>query len=299
MTKELHKKKDGFIGQKALVLPGSVIKKNETDPLLQNLMITDIGYYPKASEHYRARPKGVDQHIFIYCVDGKGWCKIEGKEYTVKNDEFMIIPANRSHVYGADRNNPWSIFWMHIKGSSSAAIVHELFERIEKSNNHVQYSEKRMAVFNELYNNMERGAAKQNLAFISLSIGYFLASFLYQECFSINESSYSDRRNPVEDSISFMRQKTESLLSLKELAENVNLSVSHYSSLFKNHTGYSPIDYFNHLKMQQACQWLQFTSLNINEISFRLGIEDVFYFSRLFKKTMGTSPKYYRQKWQS
>lgn len=298
MTKDLHKKKDGFIGQKAIVLPAPVIKKNETDPILHNLMITDIGYYPKASEHYRARPKGVDQHIFIYCVDGKGWCKIEGKEYQLKNDEFIIIPANRPHVYGADKSNPWSIFWLHLKGGYSSAIANELFERMQKNNNQVHYSEKRMAVFNELYNNMERGAAKQNLAFISLSIGYFLASFLYQECFTINETNPTNR-NPVENSISFMKQKTQCLLSLKDLAENANLSASHYSSLFKHHTGYSPIDYFNHLKIQQACQWLQFTSMNINEISFRLGIEDVFYFSRLFKKTMGTSPKFYRQKWQS
>jgi AraC-like DNA-binding protein len=71
--------------------------------------------------------------------------------------------------------------------------------------------------------------------------------------------------------------------------------VSHYSSLFKKKTGFSPIDYFNHLKIQKACQYLQFTQLRIREIALKVGISDPLYFSRLFTQTMGYSPKEYRQ----
>jgi len=297
MIKEVHKKKDGFPGQKAIVLPATVIRKNENDPILHNLMVTDIGYYPKARGHYRERARGADQHIFIFCIDGKGWCEIENRKFQIKNNEFLIIPANFQHVYAADESDPWSIYWMHFKGINSSAIANELYDRLKKNNNQVEYNEKRIAVFNELFNNLERGAAKQNLAFISLSLGYFLSSFLYQECFTINETNQV-KVNPVEQSISFMKQKTGTLLVLQELAEEANLSVSHYSYLFKQHTGYSPIDYFNHLKIQQACHWLQFTNLSINEISYRLGVDDVFYFSRLFKKTMGIPPRQYRERWK-
>jgi len=199
MIKEVHKKKDGFPGQKAIVLPATVIRKNENDPILHNLMVTDIGYYPKARGHYRERARGADQHIFIFCIDGKGWCEIENRKFQIKNNEFLIIPANFQHVYAADESDPWSIYWMHFKDQ-------------------VEYNEKRIAVFNELFNNLERGAAKQNLAFISLSLGYFLSSFLYQECFTINETNQV-KVNPVEQSISFMKQKTGTLLVLQELAE--------------------------------------------------------------------------------
>lgn len=294
MIKETHKKRDGFIGQKAILLP-AIIKKDETDSILQNLMITDIGYYPNAHDHYRSRVKGIDQHIFIYCVDGNGWCKMNGMEYEIKTDEYLVIPANQPHIYAADKKTPWTIYWIHFKGSFSAAIVQELFERLERKNNYIRYSEKRIKVFDELFNNLERGTSKQNLAFISLSLSYFLSSFLYQECFNLNETNQV-KDNPIELSISYMKQNITVLLSLKDLADTANFSTSQYSFLFKQHTGYSPIDYFNRLKIQQACQWLQFTQLHINEISFKLGINDVFYFSRLFKKTMGESPRYYRQK---
>jgi AraC-like DNA-binding protein len=70
----------------------------------------------------------------------------------------------------------------------------------------------------------------------------------------------------------------------------VNLSVSHFAAVFKKSTGFSIIEYFNHLKIQKGCQYLQFTDLRINEIADQLGIEDPYYFTRLFTKTIGISP---------
>jgi AraC-like DNA-binding protein len=85
-------------------------------------------------------------------------------------------------------------------------------------------------------------------------------------------------------------------VSLESLASFINVSSSHYSCSFKKKTGYSPIVYFNHLKVQKACQLLQFTSLRVSEIASQLGIEDTYYFSRLFSKVMGISPLEYRKK---
>ena len=61
-------------------------------------------------------------------------------------------------------------------------------------------------------------------------------------------------------------------------------------------TGFSPIEYFNHLKVQKACQYLLFTDLRVKEIADKLGIEDPYYFSRMFSKLMGMSPGTYRTK---
>ncbi|HVS95503.1 MAG TPA: helix-turn-helix transcriptional regulator, partial [Puia sp.] len=55
-----------------------------------------------------------------------------------------------------------------------------------------------------------------------------------------------------------------------------------------------PIEYFNHLKIQKACQYLLHTELRIKEIACKLGFEDPFYFSRMFHKLMGMSPNQYR-----
>lgn len=66
--------------------------------------------------------------------------------------------------------------------------------------------------------------------------------------------------------------------------------------LFKQVTGYSPIDYYMRLKIQRACQYLDLTDYSVKEISKNVGIEDPYYFSRMFSKIMGQSPSDYRKR---
>jgi AraC-like DNA-binding protein len=81
---------------------------------------------------------------------------------------------------------------------------------------------------------------------------------------------------------------------VEELASRLGYSGSHYSSMFRNKTGSSPLDYFIRLKLHYACQLLSQTDLSIQTISEKIGYEDQFYFSRLFKKIHGKSPRNYR-----
>ena len=92
-----------------------------------------------------------------------------------------------------------------------------------------------------------------------------------------------------------MQQNLSYPISLDNIAQSAHLSVSFFSKKFKQDTGYAPIEYFNHLRIQKSCQLLHFTDLRINEVALKIGIEDPFYFSRLFKQQMGVSPVKYRK----
>ena len=85
-------------------------------------------------------------------------------------------------------------------------------------------------------------------------------------------------------------------MTILEIGGYVGLSTSALSAKFKAATGHSPLQYFNLMKMRRACELLDTTSHTIAQISLKLGIEDPYYFSRLFSKTMGVSPKAYRQR---
>jgi AraC-like DNA-binding protein len=93
-----------------------------------------------------------------------------------------------------------------------------------------------------------------------------------------------------------MKKNIDAMCTLAEMAHEINISASHLSSIFKHRTGYPPIEYFNHLKVQKACQYLMFTELRINEIAAKIGIDDPYYFSRFFKRRIGVSPHEYRAK---
>ena len=96
------KLKDGFTGERALVLPRIIVDKMEEDPLTSMLHITDIGYYPKAKHHFRERKEPINQYVFIYCIDGAGWYRIGNQEYTVSANQYFILPAVVPHAAASD-----------------------------------------------------------------------------------------------------------------------------------------------------------------------------------------------------
>jgi AraC-like DNA-binding protein len=104
----------------------------------------------------------------------------------------------------------------------------------------------------------------------------------------------SDIARKMEHSISYMLQHLDQPLHVATLAAVVNVSPSHYSALFKRWTGCPPIDYFIHLRMQQACRLFDHTSLKVKEVAAALGYDDPFYFSRTFKSVHHVSPSEYR-----
>lgn len=291
---DVIKKKEGFQGQKAIVIPRQILNnKCAKNDVIGNLYITDIGYYPKAKFHYRERPHGADQHILIYCHEGSGKVTIRKSEYKIEAGDFFLIPIKTAHTYAADESSPWTIYWIHFKGATAGNIV-SAFENQRGLKSFIRSTEKSIELFNEMYTQLERGYGSNTLMYANMCLWHFFATFLY------NDNSGTPGKPGAKDApdmaINFLRKNVDKVLSVEEIAAEVNLSPSHFSYLFKKKTGFSPIEYLNHLKVQKACQYLLFTSLRIKEISQELGIEDQHYFSRMFTKVMGIAPNEYRKK---
>jgi len=294
IEKKLYKK-EGFEGQKAIVIPRKVLSsrcaKNE---IISSLYITDIGYYPKAKFHYRTRHSGAEQHILIYCHDGCGKAIIKETEYSVEQGEFIIVPAKQSHTYHADENNPWTIYWVHFKGTAADAIVSFIKKEKKSFKGFMAFSQSPVNLFNEIYSQLERGYSNDNLIYANMSLWHFLVSVIYNN--KLPGAAKRNEKDEIDKAIDFLAERLNQTLSLEDIAAAVNLSSSHFSYVFKRKTGFSPIDYFNHLKIQKACQYLLFTNLRIKEIGDKIGISDPYYFSRLFTKIMGMPPKEYKSK---
>ena len=103
------RQKDGFKGERQIVLPPVIVEMERKDPLVSSLYVTDIGYYPNATNHYRARKQPIDQYVLIYCVEGSGFYVLNDKEYQVEKNQFFILPANIPHIYGAREGGSWTI----------------------------------------------------------------------------------------------------------------------------------------------------------------------------------------------
>lgn len=288
------KQQDGFQGEKLISLPENVWKKAiKENPVLANLYLTHIGYFPKAAYHYRERKNGCSDNIFIYCLDGKGWYSINEKRFEVGINDYFIIPATKESVrYGADEQDPWTIYWIHFSGYDINTFNSSFNIDLLDGPHQISYNEKGLELWNTMYKNLEMGFGFENLCKSNLCLYHFISTFLYPD--ETDNERKQVEKDLISSSIFFMQSKLAEKLTLDDLASMNKLSASHFSLLFRKRTGMSPLDYFIHLKLQKACLLLLTTNKKIKNIAAALGYEDAYYFSRLFKKYIKMSPLRYR-----
>lgn len=98
-----------------------------------------------------------------------------------------------------------------------------------------------------------------------------------QNCLDIIHSNYQDN------------------LTLKQLSDMCNLSVSYLTKIFKDNFKVTPIQYLINYRIKQSCQLLLQSDLRIEDIALQVGFNSANYYSRIFKSVTGISPKDYRK----
>lgn len=288
-----RQKGEGFPGQRIVVLPRGVLAQARQHPLLRGLLPTDVGYFPSAQGHLRERKEGLDQAIFIYCTKGGGWCEMMGAFHAVKPGDLLVVPPETPHTYGADESKPWSIFWFHTQGVLVKDYLCELGVGLDQPVIPIGDAPQVFGLFEEVLDLVEHGYTNIQLLCASQSLAHLVAVM-------IREYRNGHHRQPsvqhkIAQTITFMRQHLNQALPLDALSAIANLSRSRYAALFKQQTGYAPIDYFIRLRMHRACQLLDTTKLGVKAIATELGYEDPLYFSRLFRTVNDRSPVAYRK----
>ncbi|MDB5246078.1 MAG: transcriptional regulator, AraC family [Segetibacter sp.] len=280
------------VGRQRIEIPKPVLKSRVIDnPLLKSLYIAGLGYYPKAEGHFTARKKGLHENFLFYCVDGAGWYKLGDKQYEVKTNEFFILPQNVAHAYGSSKDNPWTIYWVHFGGDvlpsfNALETVSHFKPVLIKSSNDI------LSLFSKIYKTLELGYSIDNLLFANMCLSHYITLFIYNSKHYV--VNHPDKISCVDRAILYMQEHINENINLNELSFLYNYSPSRFSSLFKQKTGYAPIDYFIQMKMQKASQHLDFTDKSIKDIAISMGFDDPYYFSRRFSKVIGMSPSKYR-----
>ena len=85
-------------------------------------------------------------------------------------------------------------------------------------------------------------------------------------------------------------------ISLNSVAVSVGMSPSYFSSVFSREVGKTFVEYLTETRMEKAKEYLMCSSMKTSEIGYEVGYKDPHYFSYIFKKTQGCSPKEYRSR---
>lgn len=113
-------------------------------------------------------------------------------------------------------------------------------------------------------------------------------------CQLVRKHSMKGYSPPVQKAITLIEADLTENLNLRSLSHSLNVSSSYLSTLFKKETGQTLTDYINRRRVKHAKHLLETTRLQIQTIAQHCGIMDVHYFSKVFKKLTGMTPKAYR-----
>lgn len=292
----MAKIKEGFKGERFISLPEELLAEYSREPLIGNLYVRKIGFFPKVKYHYVQKKDGCDYAMLLYCTEGKGWYRIYGKKYAIGKNQYILIPPETPYSFGADEKDPWTIYWLHFRGAVSRQFLPSHPKPASILPGDHSRLQDRLQLFEEIYASFSMGYIREYMVYASMCLYHFLASFIWLEPFRRISIPHHGEYPFSSRVIHYMQENIEGNLPLKELAAYFNYSASHFSMLFQKETGFSPINYFIRLKIQKACQYIELTNLKLNDISAKLGFEEAAYFSRIFTKVMGMSPSAYRRK---
>lgn len=267
-----------------------MLEKLYRHPLTRDCYPTAMGYYPRARGHRMERLRH-DDNLVLYCVDGTGRLEAGGVHYAISGGNLILLPQGLTHRYSASEEEPWTLYWVHCQGVSTRLFLEYLGYRDGRAVIDTGVSPPLLASFNSLLSVRRTGYSTSAFINAANHLRYLFTQF-------VMETGRHQGGHPAAldlDAIqTFMQDNIHQQLDLDDLASVAHLSRFHFSNRYKALTGYSPIKHFLHMKIEYACQLLDSSDLSVKAIAAELGYSDPLYFSRLFSKTMGMSPRAYR-----
>jgi len=127
------------------------------------------------------------------------------------------------------------------------------------------------------------------------NIQNMMSEMFHAYCRLVKKHSLKNYSPAVGKIITIVEADLTANLSLNALAKTLNVSASYLSTLFKKETGKTLTDYVNGRRVEYAKKLLKTTTLQIQTIAGLCGIDDVHYFSKMFKNTVGLTPKAFRE----
>jgi two-component system response regulator YesN len=103
------------------------------------------------------------------------------------------------------------------------------------------------------------------------------------------------KSNYIGKMLKYISDNYQKNINIKDVAESLSISESHISRLFKSEVGYTFIDYLTYYRIKKAIGYLRDPEVRIYEVAEKIGYKDQRYFSVIFKKLVGVTPKEFRE----
>lgn len=285
---------DGFVGQRMLAVPRPVVDHALGAPVTRRLLVTDAGFFPRATRHGRSRSRGATEHVVMVCTAGAGWCRTEEGAFDVGVGDAVLLPKGRAHMYGAAESDPWTLWWMHVTGSDSAELIAAARVSPVSPVVHLADPAPATSLISQVIDMLADASTTAGLVGAAGAAWHALTVIA-----ATGRQRSTGEADPVDRALEHLRSTSPRRTDVAALAAIVGLSTSHLNALFRQRTGIGPLEFQQQLRMSRARELLDTTTLTVAAVARAAGFNDPLYFSRQFAKVHGQSPSAYRRRHQN
>lgn len=233
-------------------------------------------------------------YLIHHIISGKGVYRTPHGEFALgEGDTFLIYP-NTQISYAADEQQPWEYYWVGFAGADAGLIIGQTDFTPEQPVMHAVFGE-------ELARSLEQiclYSSSPAAANMKMTGQLYLALSLIVER-SAAKSERSPARRYVEEARKYISYNYSIAITVEDIAAFVGVSRVTLFRAFTECEGLPPIEYLARFRITQAARLLRETAMNVTSVAYSVGFDDRLYFSRVFKKYMGVSPKEYARKYSA
>jgi len=222
------------------------------------------------------------EYAMVIVLDGQTEYVINGQNLLVQKNDLIIFSPKLLRSGKTSPDHPWS-------------FITVLF-RMDLNAQAQNFFNKSLHIWNNVNDSYRKLIIEVRKSWISKDPLYEVkCNMLLTEILYKLVSSYLPYQNmpyteKLEKTRMIIQEDFRTDLSIEELAKSIGMSVSYFRRLFLEVYGYSPMQYIINLRIENARDLLLSQEVNVTEAAQLSGFNDIYYFSRLFKKKTGLMP---------
>jgi AraC-like DNA-binding protein len=216
--------------------------------------------------------------------------------------QFVLFPADRAHRIVNGLYPPSHILWIVMSGPAHAEPALLTREGLLGFQSHLgrhgltyDIEPKCLESIRELSDLVNDGRVDEGSSLVIAEIRAKLHTVLV-ETWKSQDRRRTERRNSelVDEFLQRLHSDPHAEVRIGDVAGRLGYSRSYLHSRFRQEVGMSPSDYVQRLRIKRCCERLAATEESITDIAIEFGFGSSQYFSRVFRKYLGTTPSEYR-----
>ncbi|HIT07487.1 MAG TPA: AraC family transcriptional regulator [Candidatus Merdivicinus faecavium] len=246
--------------------------------------------YQHCEAGYTWGPATRDHYLIHLVTEGKGRLTVPEGSFEIGPGGLFLIRPGELATYTADPAEPWVYWWVGFNGTEAHRLVHSTSfsdtKRLLYPKNGEQIRRRLLDIYNA------RGSAPGSEARMLGRLYLFLGELMEQ----LPAARTTTARQYVDKAAAYISRNFSRDITIAEVADFTGISESYLYRVFSAELGLAPAQFLMRYRVSEAAALLRGSSLTIGEVAASCGFRDPLYFSRVFRRIQGVSPREYARR---